>query len=75
MHIEKIILDQGFDVICRDIKVFFAQGVKYYIFYNLQDGNSLNKEKIFKLIYVLGKYYPEIVYKFYNVPFCVFKKL
>lgn len=42
-------------------------------FYNSQNGDVLNKEKIFSIIYYIRKYKININYFFYNIPYCLFK--
>ena len=74
MEIQKIALDQTFTQICKILQSMRLKGMKQYVFYNSQDGKSMNIETIFKLVYFLEKYISQAEYKFYNVPFCVFKK-
>ena len=55
------------------LKLVFLNTDKVIVFYNSKNWNSLNKDKIFKLIIYLEKLDRNITYKFYNIPFCLFK--
>ncbi len=45
------------------------------LFYHSQEYTQLHIKNIYAIIVIMQKQYPHIQYKFYNVPFCIFKKM